>query len=545
MPTKLGRKELPGGMTPGDFKYNGRPANDQGDFAAGVGIVDMCCVNQFGDANNSKYYHAGVVQHTTGAWFVYLEWGRVKPGKSWNPSFQGQDFMFVQCSDEMDARRFFASQCADKNTKRIQQKDIGGKKIWAAKEDKDGYLVQRLATRERGLPDAYTIKDATGVTVTPKVLPTAVPAAAPTKTFHPEVTRLAESLVGGTKDFARAASAATGIVPTLAAIEEVRNDCLPAALQLLSKIGDDVNLQLGNKQLQDLSKYVATVVPRPIPRSGDAMAILLTSNSILSIQQDLDAFESALNNEDFSVTPAAAVSTTNPEKLLNADIRWIEPKSAEGLWLAASYLGMTNHRHGYINGKVKIKNMFAVSRPDRDEPFLKSVTKVANARKGNFSLKANLQPKRTDLGPLGDEYAQANVIMAIHGTRAVNVAPIMQGNLKLPRQLSGVVISGANFGHGIYMATDWGKSYGYTGHGNAHWGSGGTIKSRGFFMFLCDMIMGDTYRAPSTGSWTTPPNGKDSVFGVGGDKGHALQNDEHIIFDSSYQRIRYVIEGDL
>jgi len=63
-------------------------------------------------------------------------------------------------------------------------------------------------------------------------------------------------------------------------------------------------------------------------------------------------------------------------------------------------------------------------------------------------------------------------------------------------------------------------------------------------MFLCDMIMGDAYRAPRTGSWSTPPQNKDSVFGVGGDRGHALQNDEHVIFDPNYQRLSYLVEFD-
>ena len=54
--------------------------------------------------------------------------------------------------------------------------------------------------------------------------------------------------------------------------------------------------------------------------------------------------------------------------------------------------------------------------------------------------------------------------------------------------------------------------------------------------------MGDAYRAPSTGSWDNPPNGKDSVFGVGGDRGHALQNDEHVVFNPHYNRIRYLVE---
>jgi len=55
MATKLGRKEMPAGHNQGDFQYKGRPAKTQGDFASDVGVADCNCVNQFGEANNSKY----------------------------------------------------------------------------------------------------------------------------------------------------------------------------------------------------------------------------------------------------------------------------------------------------------------------------------------------------------------------------------------------------------------------------------------------------------------------------------------------------------
>ena len=154
MPVKLGRKHLPSGYSPTDFSYMGRPAHDQGDFGKDVGIADMACVNQFGQHNNSKHYHGGVVQSKDKAWWVYLEWGRIRPGKSWSSSFRGQDFQFVQCSSEADARSFFAKQMKSKNTRRLVKKNIGGREIWAGKSGKDGYIVQKLATRERGLPDA-------------------------------------------------------------------------------------------------------------------------------------------------------------------------------------------------------------------------------------------------------------------------------------------------------------------------------------------------------------------------------------------------------
>ena len=125
-----------------------------------------------------------------------------------------------------------------------------------------------------------------------------------------------------------------------------------------------------------------------------------------------------------------------------------------------------------------------------------------------------------------------------------DVQPILASNLRLPRSLPGAQITGAAFGHGIYFATDWRKSYGYTGHGNSYWASGGSIRGRGFFMFLSDVIMGDAYMCRGCGSWSQPPKGKDSVAAFD-TYVSSLANDEHIIFNPHYQRIRYIIEGDM
>lgn len=551
MATKLDRKVIPSGLSQGDFKYQGRPAKDQGDFGQDVGLADMACVNQFGEANNAKYYHGGVVLGG-GRWFVYLEWGRMKAAKSWDGTFGGGDYQFVECTGEHDAREFFRKQMESKNIKRLVQKQVAGVTVWAAKPDDDGYLVQDLATREKGLPDAYTIKDSSGIVKTAGMAAAAQAKAsrsasartlvAPSQNFQPQVIKLAQDLVGGVQTFARAMAAAAGVTPTMNSIKQVREQFIPAAMQRLAVVGSDIQRQVQDHDLRDISRMVNSIVPRPIPRSGwtDEQAIL-NGGTILGLQADLDAFEAALRNEDFSLTaPSTAV---DPHKLLNADIRWIEPNSPEGAWLRATYTSMTRNRHSYMGSHpASVLNMYAVERPDRDTGFMSAVQKVAALRKGSVNLKANLQPRRTDLGGNEALYRDANVALAIHGTRAVNVAPILQGNLKLPRQLNGVTITGANFGHGIYFATDYRKSYGYTGHGSAYYGGGGSIRGRDAFMFLCDMVMGDAYRAPSTGNWTSPPNGKDSVFGVGGDRGHSLENDEHVIFDSNYQRIRYIIE---
>jgi hypothetical protein len=480
--------------------------------------------------------------------------------KSWNGGFRGQDFQFVEFgNDEAWAREFFAKQLRSKNLARLQQQDIDGMTLWVSKTDKkgkskDGYLVQPLAMRVRGLPDAYTITDTTGVEIEvvedaddkPKSKPIQA-----TESFHPEVLRLVSDLVGGVQAYTqRASQAAGGIVPTLPAIERVRNELIPAAMQQIARIGDDVDKQVQDQKLQAISRVVASLVPRPIPRTGSqemrARIVIMSAANILAIQQDLDAFESALKNQDVTAT---TIQQQSPDDLMNATIRWIDPKSELGRWVEQTYRGMSNNKHSYLRGKkLRVKGIYSVSRPRVDRNFMASIQRVAAARQGyRHQAFADLQPRtRPDCSDVSDFAPAANMMLGIHGTRPVNVAPIMQSDLRLPQQLSGVVITGAAFGHGIYWAVDRNKSYGYTGHGNAYWGSGGQIDGRGFFMFLADVIMGKPHLATGTGSWTKPPGGCDSVFAAPRPRGqcYSLENDEHITFDPTYHRVRYMIEAD-
>jgi hypothetical protein len=554
MPTKLGRKQLPSGYGPNEFKYMGRPAKDQGDFGGDVGVADMACVNQFGESNNSKGYHGGVVQSGDGKWWVYLEWGRIKPGKSWNGSFLQQDFQFVECSSEQEARTFFAKQMASKNTKRLVQKDVGGVTVWAGKAGKDGYLVQSLATRERGLPDAYTIKDDSGVAKpapTPAKKKAAKRVSKPTRTFQPQVISLAQALVGGTQTYTRALSQASGIVPTMDSITQVRDQLIPAALSRIAVAGNELQDQLRDRDLIDISKMVYAMVPKFIPRTGLAPEdAILNAGNILQLQQDLDAFEAALGTEDFTVEDTSSKPNVDPVKLLGAEIEWIDPRGDHGRWLAKTFQSMSNNRHSYLGRKdARIINMFSVSRPTQDLAFRKAVSELAAKRRGqkHGHVPAGLQPRnRSDLTDISDVARDANVFIGIHGTRPVNVAPILQGNLRLPKSLKGVHITGAAFGHGIYYATDFRKSYGYTGHGSAYYGGGGQIRGRGFFMFLCD-VAGGKFHYP-TRAWSingsTCPDGADSVY-AHPSKISSLANDEHVIFNPNHQRIRYIIEGSL
>lgn len=553
MATKLERNTFPSGLSENDFTYVGQPAKKQCEFSTDVGIADMTCVSQFGETNSNKFYHAGIVQNS-GKYYVYLEWGRIFAGKSWQSgSFRGQDFQFVECSSEDDARKFFEKQCAEKNTKRIEEKEIGGKKLWVGKNGKDGYIVVDLAVREKGLPDAYKIKDSSGIAKKEDKKDKLKENKKTTRiTYSPKILSLVSDLVGGTKSFTRSLSESTGVYPSKATIDQVRDTLIPLALKRLSVVGNDVDNQLKDQELIDISQLVATLVPRPIPRSGTQRErqeqIILNSNNILTVQNDLDAFESSLSNEDYNEEEKES-SIDDPHQMLlgtkDCEIIYLDEGTRLYQWVNNAFLSMTNNRHYNVRG-VKIKNIFEIRRPDRDKKFEKYVQHIADIRSNiTYTNKARLQPaSREDNHGLGDAYYKANVFLGIHGTRSVNVAPILQTHFRLPKQLSGVVITGANFGSGIYSATDWKKSAGYVGSSRSYYGSGGGVANRGNFMFLADVVMGDAYMATSTGSWSSPPNGKDSIAGYP-DYCYSLINDEHIVFNPDAMRIKYLIELDL
>src|SRR5581483_10580004 len=110
-------------------------------------------------------------------------------------------------------------------------------------------------------------------------------------------------------------------------------------------------------------------------------------------------------------------------------------------------------------------------------------------------------------------YEKSNTALLFHGTRSVNLASILRESLRLPKQLVGVVITGAAFGPGIYWASDWKKSAGYTSlPGSYYAAGGGGIKGRKSFMFAGDVVLGSCHIASGSYGYTSPPHPHHSVF---------------------------------
>jgi hypothetical protein len=533
MGRKLDKNTYPNGSSPNDFQCFGPPAVEDGQFDT-VKICDMGSFSQ-DEKDSNKYYHAAIVQHKqTKKYYVYFEWGRVGASK---PSFQ-----FVECQSEADAQQEFASQCHEKNDKRGVWATVAGVKTLTAKPGKDVYLVRQLATRSTGLPDAKTIKCNEGAKAKPAADRPDGKKKAPSKAkADPYTTRLLTDLMGGTISYTRG-SMADSSIPTQGAIDMGRN-ILQEATKRLLVVGNDLDTQIQDRDLRTLSGELYRRIPKKKRVGTPDADWILSQNNILSWQSDLDAFEAALNSQDFEQEPES-----DPFQGLPLHMEWIDPKSDVGKFLYYWWPKATANRHGGI-GDLKIKNLWKVERHGDEAKVLSCQDKViTELGKNKIKDRALFQPsERHDVGDLKNLYQNSNTALLFHGTRSVNVTGILREALRLPKQLVGVVITGAMFGPGLYFADDWKKSAGYTSMRNSYWSrGGGTVAGREAFMFAVDVVLGQPHYAPRSHGYTTPPKDHHCIYARGSNtdarNNSGVQNNEWIVFQSAQHRLRYLAE---
>jgi hypothetical protein len=532
MATKLSKDTYPERACPEDFQCFGPPATRDGDFE-NVKICDMGCFTQEMKDSN-KYYHGAVVQHKKSKrWYAYFEWGRTGAAK---PSFQ-----FVACDSEAEAQREMAAQLHSKNDRRGEWVTVAGIRTLRARAGQDCYLVRPMATRSTGLPDARSIKINEGARVPPTTAaePTNGGAKKPAaKKGGPRIDEPTRSLLSdlavATVAYTRG-SMADASLPTQAAIDEART-ILAEAQKRLAKVGDAVDRQVKDRDLTHLTSLMYGRIPKKKARCAAASEWILNKDNILSWQNDLDAFESALYATD--IDHGAEV---DPLAELELHMEWIAPDSDLGKFLHEWWPQATANRHAGL-GQMSIRNLWRVER-HADEGRLPAAQEEVLAQKPAIDERPRFQPdKRADTkGQAAKRYLATNTALLFHGTRSVNVRGILREALRLPRQLVGVVITGAMFGPGLYFADDWKKSAGYTSLTNSYWSGGsGAIAGRGAFMFAADVVLGKPFVAPQARGYTAPPDGHHSIFGKAGHSG--VQNNEFIVFDPKQHRLRYLAE---
>jgi hypothetical protein len=530
MATKLAKDTYPESASPSDFQCFGPPATRDGEFES-VKICDMGCFTQDGKDSN-KYYHGAVVQHRQSKnWYAYFEWGRTGAAR---PSFQ-----FVACGSEQEACLEFARQLHSKNDRRGEWTTVAGIRTLRARAGQDCYLVRSMATRSTGLPDARSIKINEGAKKPPEKPPEAngktKPAKKPARKVDPHTLSLMRDLTVATVAYTRG-SMADASIPTQAAIDEART-ILAEAQKRLVKVGDDVARQVKDKDLVQLTTLMYGRIPKKKPVGAPAATWILSKDNILVWQNDLDAFESALYATDIDVEEPEF----DPFAGMELDMEWIPPDSAVGKHLYEWWPKATANKHAWV-GDMKIKNLWRVERHG-DKGKIPSAQEEVLAEKPKIQERPLFQPdKRADLkGAAAKRYQATNTSLLFHGTRSVNVSGILREALRLPKQLVGVVITGAMFGPGIYFADDWKKSAGYTSLHGSYWsGGGGAVRGRDAFMFAADVVLGNPFVAPGPSGYTGPPKGHHSIFGKAGHS--QVVNNEFIVFKPNQNQLRYLIE---
>lgn len=472
--------------------------------------------------DSNKYYHGALVQDPQNNWYAYFEWGRTGASA---PSFQ-----FTQCDSEASARAVFAKQLHSKNDRRGEWVTIAGIRTLRAKKGKDCYLVRPMATRSTGLPDARSIKVNDGAKQRPKK---STGKSKPPSGDKP-TQKLLRDLTVATIAYTRG-SMADSSLPTQYAIDEART-ILTEAQSRLGKIKDSVTAQVKDKQLNSLTRLLYGRIPKKKPVGAEASTWVLSKDNILSWQNDLDAFESALYATDIQ-------EQRQPDLLeeMNLSMEWVSPTSELGEFLYGWWPNATGNRHAYIK-TMKIKNLWKLER-NADKDLIDEAHQRILADKPKTKEKPNYQPaKREDLSrPEQTQYKKANTALLFHGTRSVNVSGILRESLRMPKNLVGVVITGAMFGPGLYFADDWKKSAGYTSMQNSYWSGGsGAVRGRDAFMFAADVVLGTPHVAPTWKGFTKPPKGTHSVYGKAGKAG--LQNNEFIVYNTRQSKLRYLAE---
>jgi predicted DNA-binding WGR domain protein len=530
MASKLSKDAYPANHSGNDFECFGPIAEKDGEFYT-CKLADLGCFNQ-ALVDSNKFYHACICRSKiNNQWYVYFEWGRT--GRKGT-------FQFVNCSSEFEAQEEFSKQLRSKNDKRgewVTKPGLG--RILQAKQGKDCYLVRPLATRDTsspGLPGARSVTS--GVKVVKKTTSSSVKQSK-SSSYDPQTIQLMRDLNVGTVQYAKA-NIQGGTIPTQQSIEEGRTVLIEAQKRIVT-IGNDLQTQIHDQELRQLTYHLYSRVPKTKPVGSKEETWILSKDNIFAWQQDLDCFESALKIASVEIEED---ETTDPFGGMKIEMEWLSRQSPLGEFIYNWAPKATKNRHGGV-GTMSIRNLWRVTGIERFPKFVVKLNDI-HLLKIKINERPDHQPSlRPDLKP--DEYQKykdVNVGLCFHGTRSCNVRGILADGFRLPHELkrTSVTITGSMFGSTcIYTADDWKKSAGYTSMSGSYWSGGnGQIANRGAFMLICDAIYGRTHVANGPYGYTQPPVGCHSVFGKAGVSG--VQNNEWMVYNVHQINIRYLME---
>ena len=551
MATKLAKNTFPDGHGTDDFQGFGPVASKDTEWGNSC-LADLGCFQQE-EVDSNKYYHLAVVQSNQNKkFYAYYEWGRTKPdGRPNKPSFQ-----FFECVSKEDAQATCEKQFKSKNTSRGEWKKVGSKDRFVAKRDskgklKDLYVVRETATRMVGLPCVENIanEDAKGAAAQS---PKKKSRKKKSSSVDPQTKKLFADLTGGAVTYANAmmsgGKGGKATLPSQSALDEGR-EILDDAMSRLAVVGDSVDDQVNDQELKTLTYDLYGRIPKAKKQGIAESKWILSKDNIGTWQLDIDALETALQAQTIDVEEVDdGVMAGIP-----ADVSFISPSTEKGKWLKEWWENATRNKHHHI-GKAKIHNLWEISRHGDKDIMRKAQEKTLKEMPKNWNNERPMHQEKNRMDLTTAErklFWKTNTGLLFHGTRSVNVPGIVRENLRFPKELTGVIITGAMFGPGSYFADDFKKSCGYcsnpSSRSRSYYGGGGEVAGRKAFMFAFDVICGNPYVADDAYGFKGPPKGHHSVFGKHGHTASwgtrgGLMNNEWVLYHKGRIEMRYLAE---
>jgi poly [ADP-ribose] polymerase len=457
--------------------------------------------------NNNKYYTIELIEATNGKIFLHTQYGRV--GGTAAKEYRS-------CLDISDAES--------------EAQQIIKSKL------KKGYVEVKLVKTSVGSDVGKSKVEIQSVSEdTAKKLGFKIESAAQSS-LHPAVQSVVKTWFGSIEQF---------VIDTL--------DTSKCALGQLSldqiNKGRDFLLEArkivlaGAKDIQSLndlsSKYYSNIPMNFGYKRLDINQLRFDTNDKLDHAFDvLDTLEGA---KDASKVLTKGSLIDDQYKSLKTEMEWVDPNSPVWKWVDTLFHKTRASNHAFL-GKIKIQNVFKLTRNSEYESYMSMIDKMAKQDNVRKDLPSLLQPiwyKRIKEDKSYELlYDKVNVLPLFHGTRTPNFPKILSSKLLMRKP--GFTVAGAMFDKngGIYNGFS-SKAINYSSASGSYWSGGSDNKG---YLFISDVALGKQKIADRAYPYTLDGiKPHMSVWAKGGITSNLI-NDEFIVYTEQQNWLRYVVE---
>lgn len=453
-------------------------SHDSGNFTETVEFAVLHCANVTG--NNNKFYCIEIQRNPkTDNFRLFTHYGRLETSDIYEIREEDKD------GNSLDEER-----CKKEFDKLVRQKQRG----------------KKVTRGDETIRETYTLVDVLAPTVGSSNIRSAseisVRRAAPvvnTDNRDPESSRIIRLMVSeNIHNITRNTTmkfTSRGFETSLGPVTEPHIDKAQVAL-------DDIRDQLnGHKKLnpkkvevKDANSEYFSLIPRRFGYRITAYDMILTPDKLAEEYDLLDNLRTAVR--------AGLNANENNDNRVSIDLNRLSHVSKDFNRFVDKFETTKHGNHTNCTG-YHVKNVYTLDIPDVSKRY---------------------KPVAKKLG---------NIHELFHGTKTANMLSISLNGLIIP-PTGAAHVTGRMFGNGVYGASCSTKALNYA---VGFWG-GVSNKSNTAFVLIVNFAMGKEYVATSS-RYSGAPKGYDSVWAKAG---HALLNDEFIVYKLNQATITHVLE---